>query len=94
MTKTTSSAQYAAEPAQGGSASLDEPVRRQGVRPVPSAGDLAQDGVFASDEELDAFLEHVAAERRADSKPDHLCVVLDTEVAAAEPRAPRPPGRS
>ncbi|WP_146087275.1 hypothetical protein [Thermomonospora echinospora] len=63
---TTGSAEYAAEPPQGGSVSLDELARRKGVRPVRSADDLVQDGVFDSDEELDAFLEHVAAERRAD----------------------------
>ncbi|MBX6768978.1 MAG: hypothetical protein IRY90_17820 [Actinomadura rubrobrunea] len=63
---TTSSAEYAAEPPQGVLVSLDELARRKGVRPIQSADDLAQDGVFDSDEELDAFLEHVAAERRAD----------------------------
>ncbi|WP_119728836.1 hypothetical protein [Thermomonospora amylolytica] len=63
---TTSSAEYAAEPPQGGSVSLGELARRKGVRPIQSADDLAQVGVFDSDEELDAFLEHVAAERRAD----------------------------
>jgi hypothetical protein len=33
---------------------------------ITSADDLAQDGVFDTDEELDAFLAHVAAMRHAD----------------------------
>lgn len=66
MTVTTSSAHYAAEPPLGGSVSLDELARLKDVRPVQSADDLAQDGVFDSDEELDAFLAHIAAERHAD----------------------------
>lgn len=66
VTVTTSSAHYAAEPPQGGSVSPDELARLKGVRPVQCADDLAQDGVFDSDEELDAFLAHVAAERHAD----------------------------
>ncbi|GAA3738059.1 hypothetical protein [Salinactinospora qingdaonensis] len=46
--------------------SIDELALRKGVRPIRSAEDLAQDGVFDTDEELDAFLEHVAAMRHAD----------------------------
>jgi hypothetical protein len=45
---------------------LRELARRQGVRPVESADDLAADAVFDSDEELDEFLAAVAAWRRAD----------------------------
>jgi len=45
--------------------SLDEQVRRLGVRPVESVDDMARDDVFESDEELDAFLAHVYAERHA-----------------------------
>lgn len=45
--------------------SLDEQVRRLGLRPVASADDMARDDVFDSDEELDAFLAHVYAERHA-----------------------------
>jgi LmbE family N-acetylglucosaminyl deacetylase len=44
---------------------LDEQVRRLGVRPVESVDDMARDDVFESDEELDAFLAHVYAERHA-----------------------------
>ncbi|XRQ08584.1 hypothetical protein ACN3XK_70830 [Actinomadura welshii] len=63
---TTSSANYAAEPPEGGPVSLDELARRKNVRPIQSADDLAEYGVFDTDEELDAFLEHVAVARRAD----------------------------
>jgi hypothetical protein len=63
---TTSSADYAAEPPKRGSVSIDELARRKRVRPIGSADDLAQDGVFDTDEELDAFLAHVSASRHAD----------------------------
>ena len=46
-------------------AALDAYARRKGVRPVESIHDLAQPEVFESDEELDAFLAHVRAERDA-----------------------------
>ncbi|HET8683185.1 MAG TPA: hypothetical protein VFM54_15140 [Micromonosporaceae bacterium] len=45
--------------------SLDEQVRRRGLRPVMSLDDVARDDVFESDEELDAFLDWVRAERQA-----------------------------
>jgi hypothetical protein len=45
---------------------LREQARRQGVRPVESAEDLAADGVFDSDEELDEFLAAVTAWRHSD----------------------------
>ncbi len=63
---TTSNADYAAEPPEVGPESIDEQARRKGVKPIQSADDLAQDGVFDTDEELDAFLAHVAAMRHAD----------------------------
>lgn len=44
---------------------LRELARRQGVRPVRSADDLAADGAFESDEELDEFLAALAEWRRA-----------------------------
>jgi hypothetical protein len=46
--------------------SIDEQARRKNIRPIASADDLVQDGVFDTDEELDAFLAHVAAMRHAD----------------------------
>jgi hypothetical protein len=45
--------------------SLDEQVRRRGLRPVTSVKDMARDDVFESDEELDAFIAHVYAERHS-----------------------------
>jgi hypothetical protein len=50
----------------GGHVSVDELARCKGVRPVRSADDLACDGIFETDEELDEFLAHVAHMRRAD----------------------------
>ena len=46
--------------------SIEEQVRRKGIRPVESIEDMAQDGVFETDEELEEFLAHVYAVRRAD----------------------------
>lgn len=46
--------------------SLDELARRRGVQPVRSVQDMAQDGVFESDEELEEFLGHVYKLRAAD----------------------------
>lgn len=46
---------------------LRELARQQGVRPVRSADDLAADGAFESDEELDEFLATLAEWRRADT---------------------------
>jgi hypothetical protein len=46
-------------------ATLDEQVRHRGLRPVQSVEEMARDDVFESDEELDAFLAHVYAERHA-----------------------------
>lgn len=62
----TSSEEGSAVPPQRGRVSLDELARRKGVRPVESVEEMAQDGVFDSDDELDSFLEHVYAARRAD----------------------------
>ena len=42
-----------------------ELIRRQGVRPVQSIEDLAQDGIFESDEELEEFLAALYAWRHA-----------------------------
>jgi hypothetical protein len=66
VTVTTSRADYEAQPPRGGSVSIEELARRKGVRPVESVEDMAQDGVFESDEELEEFLAHVYAARHAD----------------------------
>jgi hypothetical protein len=63
---TTSSADLWPGQPERSSVSLDELARRKHVQPIRSAEDLAQDDVFDSDEELDAFLAHVYTVRRAD----------------------------
>jgi hypothetical protein len=68
VTVTTNRADYGAVPPDRGVESIDEQMRRKGIRPIASADDLAQDGVFDTDEELDAFLAHVAAMRHARSR--------------------------
>ena len=63
---TTNSAGYAEESPEGRPESIDEQVARKGIRPVESVEDMAQDGVFESDEELEQFLAHGYAARHAD----------------------------
>ncbi len=63
---TTNRADDTPVPPDGGTESLDEQARRKGVRPIWSADDLAHDGIFDTDEELDAFLAHVTEMRHAD----------------------------
>lgn len=63
---TTSSADYEAESPRARPESIEEQVRRKGIRPVESVEDMAQDGVFESDEEVEQFLAHVYAARHAD----------------------------
>lgn len=36
--------------------SLDEQVRRRGLKPITSVADLVCEGIFDTDEELDEFL--------------------------------------
>jgi hypothetical protein len=45
--------------------SLEEQVRRRRLKPIASVDDLACEGIFDTDEELDEFLAHVHAERHA-----------------------------
>lgn len=63
---TTSGADYASPYPQARRESIDEQVRRKGIHPVESVEEMAQDGVFESDEELEQFLAHVYATRRSD----------------------------
>jgi hypothetical protein len=63
---TTNSAGYAGESPGARPESIDEQVKRKGIRPVESVEDMAQDGVFESDEELEQFLAHVYAARHTD----------------------------
>lgn len=46
-------------------ASLEDQIRRRGIKPIESVDDMARDDVFESDEELDEFLAFVRAERQA-----------------------------
>ena len=63
---TTNRVDYQAQPPDRGAVSVEELARRQGVRPVESVEDMARPGIFESDEELEEFLAHVYAARRAD----------------------------
>jgi hypothetical protein len=45
--------------------SLDEQVRRRGLKPIQSVDDLRCEGVFDTDEELDEFLAFTYAARRS-----------------------------
>ena len=66
MTMPTNEAEHLDRPGFGRRReSLDEQVRRRGLRPIRSVDDLACEGAFDTDEELDAFLAHVYAERHA-----------------------------
>jgi hypothetical protein len=65
-TVSTDRADYDVPPPDRGSVSVEELARRQGVRPVESVEAMARDGIFESDEELEEFLAHVYAARRAD----------------------------
>ncbi|GAA1816511.1 hypothetical protein [Planosporangium flavigriseum] len=47
-------------------ASLDEQVRRRGLKPIKSVDDLVCEGIFETDEELDEFLAFTYAARRSD----------------------------
>lgn len=49
----------------GAGESLDEQVRRRGLRPLASSVDLLCEGVFESDQELDAFLTDLYESRRS-----------------------------
>jgi len=44
---------------------LDALLREKNVQPIQSVDDLACDGIFETDDELDEFLAWVTAERRA-----------------------------
>jgi hypothetical protein len=63
---TTSSADYTGESPESHPESIEEQIRRKGIRPVEFIEDMAQDGIFESDEEVEQFLAHVYAARHAD----------------------------
>ena len=62
----STSPQPAWRPVPASRESLEEQVRRKGIQPVTSIHDLAREGIWESDEELEAFLEHVRASRQAE----------------------------
>ncbi len=62
----TGKADYEAQHPDRGLVSVEELARRQGVRPVESIEDMARPDIFESDAELEEFLAHVYAARRAD----------------------------
>lgn len=66
VTMTTNRADYTAVPPDRGGESIGEQARRKSIPPIQSADDLAQEDVFDTDKELDAFLAHVTATRHAD----------------------------
>ncbi|WP_216210572.1 hypothetical protein [Amycolatopsis aidingensis] len=53
-------------PRLDGPALAEELARQKNVQPIRSIEDLACDGIFDTDEELDEFLEFTYAARRAD----------------------------
>lgn len=63
---TTDNTNYPIRPSIGGTETLEEQLRRKGVRPIRSEDDLACDGIFETDEELDEFLAYTYAARRTD----------------------------
>lgn len=62
----TSSPEHTFEPPRRPRVPLDEQARRKGLRPVESVEEMAQDGVFESDQELEEFLAFVRASRQED----------------------------
>ncbi len=57
---------YSRQPSTSGTETLEEQLRRKGVQPIRSEDDLACDGIFETDEELDEFLAYTYAARRVD----------------------------
>src|ERR1700730_10837948 len=79
---TTNSAGYAGESPETRPESIDDQVKRKGVRPVESVKDMAQDGVFESDEELEQFLPH---EARINGPQDPRPGIVGSGLSAARP---------
>jgi len=63
---TTSSAGYESDSLGRRLEPIEDQARRRGIQPVEHVEDMAQDGVFESDEEVEQFLAHVYAARHAD----------------------------
>lgn len=62
---TANNADYIGPAEQRGPRSVEALARRQGVSRVTTVEDLACDGIFESDEELDEFLKFVREQRNA-----------------------------
>jgi hypothetical protein len=60
-------ADYGVHPEGEDQVPIEELARQQGVHPITSADDLARDGIWESDEELDAFIADLYASRSAGS---------------------------
>ena len=63
---TIDNADFPRQRATGGSETLEEQLRLKGMRPIQSEDDLACEGIFDTEEELDEFLAYTYAARRAD----------------------------
>jgi hypothetical protein len=63
---TTDNADVPRQRVMSGSETLEEQLRRKGIRPIQSEDDLACEGIFDTDEELTEFLAYTYAARRAD----------------------------
>lgn len=61
----SSSAEFARREGLEGPALLEALLREKDVQPIRSVDDLACEGIFDTDQELDEFLTWVTAERRA-----------------------------
>lgn len=61
----SSSAEFARQEGLEGPALLEALLREKDVQPIRSVNDLACEGIFDTDQELDEFLTWVTAERRA-----------------------------
>lgn len=61
----TSGAEFASHEDLEGPALLEALLREKDVQPIRSIDELACDGIFDTDEELDEFLAWIRAEREA-----------------------------
>ena len=61
----SSSAEFARQEGLEGPALLEVLLREKDVQPIRSVNDLACEGIFDTDQELEEFLTWVTAERRA-----------------------------
>jgi hypothetical protein len=65
VTMTANSSDYNISPEPSGPHTVEELARRQGVPTTMTVEDLACDGIFETDEELDEFLAFVREQRNA-----------------------------